>query len=370
MKKITETAILAEIGTLPSLSSLLSKTLEHANHSQWIAGRTHLYLILEGIMKISIHLFSLPHAIITLAATIILSAPPVHADVITDWNQHIAKATKGFDGTTGSGVTLNSNLSTRISAIAARAVFDAVNSINHFSSGYYYYHQSNAGIASTASGLTLNQNAKLFALLHSAVADARIAAFASKYEQKFWRPITALNAGTDGAVTNGYSDWHPLAATPSHPSNTSGHSATGAAAFEILRAFFGDKIRPDGGAVSLGTLPWLTGTNSGTGNITSRSVKTFSQVQLENGASRLYLGVHFGFDNLQGQLLGLAVANAIINSDDPAAANLTVRESPASLKRIRHTLLKSPELYGYYGRESHDQSGLDTIDFSHRRHHR
>lgn len=570
MKKITETALLAGIGTLPNLSSLLGKTLEHANHSQWITGRTHLYLILESVMKISIHLFSLPHAIITLAAAIILSAPPAHADVITDWNQHIAKATKGFDGTTGSGVTLNSNLSTRISAIAARAVFDAVNSINHFSNGYYYYQQSNSGsaqaaaaqaahdvivsqlpaadawgptriwldaqlaadlaalgvpasdpgvqagkeaaaaaiaarqldnaspvttygaalspttnpgiglwrqsnagagvtnpstgaptgfdasgviqgrpaidlnwrdvtpfslsnlekarlvalvpispdvgsqeyeleldyvqtygqdtssvrsadqtaqalyykidaelfvneaarIASTARGLTLNQNAKLFALLHSAVADARIAAFASKYEQKFWRPITALNAGADGAITNGYSDWRPLAATPSHPSNTSGHSATGAAAFEILRAFFGDKIKPDGGDVSLGTLPWLTGTNSGTGNITSRSVKTFSQAQLENGASRLYLGVHFGFDNLQGQLLGLAVANTIINSDDPAAADLRVRESPASLKRIRHTLLKSPELYGYFGRESHDQLGLDTIDFSHRRHHR
>lgn len=34
MKKITETALLAGIGTLPNLSSLLGKTLEHAFKAQ------------------------------------------------------------------------------------------------------------------------------------------------------------------------------------------------------------------------------------------------------------------------------------------------------------------------------------------------
>ena len=161
-----------------------------------------------------------------------------------------------------------------------------------------------ARVASAARNLKLDQNAALFALLDNAIADARIGAWISKYEQKFWRPITSANANADGGVTNNYVVFHPLAATPAHPSNTSGHSSTGASGAEVLRAFFGEKISPDGSAVTLGSLPWLNGTNSGTGNVTSRSVSTFTQVQLETGASRIYLGVHYGHDNLQGQLIG------------------------------------------------------------------
>ncbi|SFW37364.1 vanadium-dependent haloperoxidase [Nitrosovibrio sp. Nv17] len=522
-------------------------------------------------MKVSRNSCALASAATLLAATISLSAGTARADAITDWNSHVLKATKGYNGTTGAGVALGTNLATRILAITGRAVFDAVNSINHFSEDYYYYDGSNSGsaqaaavqaaydvvvsqlpdapaweptrawleaqraadlaalrvnaadpgiqagreaaaaaiqarqfdnsapvtnygptltptsnpgiglwrqsnaagvvnpetgaptgfdaggtidgrpgvdfnwrdvtpfsltnpqranlvalvpvplevdskeydleleyvrahgqdtsrardadqtaqalyykldaelfvneaarIASAARKLTLNQNARLFALLGSVVADARIASYASKYEQKVWRPITALNADADGAVTNEYADWRPLAATPSHPSNTAGHSTTGASGFRVLRAFFGDKIRPDGQPVTLGTLPWLTGTNNGTGNATSRSVRTFSQAQLENGASRLYLGVHYGFDNLQGQLLGLAVADTIIDSDDPAAAGLSTNDSsPASLKKIRRTLLSAPKLYGYYGREPRrNQTELDDVDLRQYRPHK
>lgn len=207
-----------------------------------------------------------------------------------------------------------------------------------------------ARIAAQARGLSLDQNAALFALLTATVADARIAAFDSKYQQRFWRPITALNANPDGSVTNNHQAWRPLAATPSHPSNTAGHSTTGAAGFEILRAFFGDTIRPDRLAVTLTTLPWLVGTNSGTGRVTTRSVTTFSQAQLENGASRLYLGVHYGYDNLQGQLLGLAVAEAIVlGTNDPAASGIKLRRSRASLSEIERTLLARPDLYGLFG---------------------
>ena len=205
--------------------------------------------------------------------------------------------------------------------------------------------------ASRARNLDLVQNARLFAALHNTLADSRILAFASKYQQLFWRPITALNADADGRVANAYRAWRPLAATPSHPSNTSGHSASGAAGFEMLRAFFGDQIVPDGSTVTLGNLPWMTGTNSGTGTVASRAVRTFSQAQLENGASRVSLGVHFGHDNLQGQLLGLGVSETILRSQkDPATAGLQVTtQFPASPSQIRLTLLAQPALYGLYG---------------------
>jgi hypothetical protein len=515
---------------------------------------------------------------VSVVVAVWLSAFAASADTVTDWNEAAIKATKGFNGTTGAGVTLDSNLASRIEAIEARAVFDAVNSIDHFVAGSYYtagsysgsaaaaaavaahdvlvaalpdpasdptadarwtpvktwldvklsttlaglgvgssdggipagqaaaaaaiaarrldnaspvttyggaliptanpgvglWRQSNAGavalnpvtwaptgfdatgtviqgrpavdlnwrdvtpfsltyrqkaalvadvplspavgspeyvreleyvrlhgqdaapasirtddqtaqalyykqdaeifvneaarIASAARGLTLDQNAKLFALLDNAVADARLAAFDSKYEQKFWRPITALNANPDGTVTNGYAAWHPLAATPSHPSNTAGHSTTGAAGFEVLRSVFGDdNIQPDGSAATLTTLPWLVGTNSGTGAAQARSVKSFTQAQLENGASRIYLGVHFGFDNLQGQLLGVAVADKIIRrSNDPAAAGVRVRDSQVSFEDLTRTLAARPDLYGFFGNDARaDHSDRGDHDGGH-----
>jgi membrane-associated phospholipid phosphatase len=76
-------------------------------------------------------------------------------------------------------------------------------------------------------------------------------------------------------------------------------------------------------------------------------------VQLENGASRLYLGVHYGFDNLQGQLLGLWVADTILlKSDDPAAAGVRPKESHASARNLARTFLLRPDLYGYFGRDT------------------
>ena len=218
-----------------------------------------------------------------------------------------------------------------------------------------------ARIASSARGLTLNQNAKLFALLDSALADARIAAYQSKYDLVFWRPVTALNADASGNVAS--YDWKPLAATPAHPSSTAGHSTTGAAGAEILRSFFGsDQIQPGGAPVTLTTIPWLIGTNNGTGRAnppiggkdgTTRDVSTFSQIQLENGRSRLYLGVHFGNDDYQGQWLGLALADAILKAHtDPASAGVSIftgGPTVASAPHLYSLFVTNSAVSGFYG---------------------
>lgn len=219
-----------------------------------------------------------------------------------------------------------------------------------------------ARLASASRGLTLEQNARLFAALDSALADARIAAWQSKYDLTFWRPITAINANPDGSVSD-YA-WKPLAATPSHPSSTGGHSTTVAAGTEILRAFFrSDKISKQGAPVTLTTLPWLIGTNNGTGkanplingsDATTRDVATFSQLQLENGRSRIYLGVHFGNDDYQGQTLGLRVADAIINAKtDPATIGLSIfwgnSPSIAHIKNLKAILASNSANSGFFG---------------------
>ena len=150
-----------------------------------------------------------------------------------------------------------------------------------------------------ASGkLTLPQRALLFAQVDLAAADSRIAAWDAKYFYKFWRPITALNADPGGAVTNGYAAWQPVIVTPNHPSYPSGHSATVAAGVQVLRAFFGD-------ARAL-TLHTTTLTEP------PRTVTSLPQLEVDNGLSRIYGGIHFSFDNDAGQKLGTDVANYVL----------------------------------------------------------
>ena len=225
-----------------------------------------------------------------------------------------------------------------------------------------------ARIASAARNLDLKKNAQLFALLANAQADARVIAWASKYSQQLWRPIDAINYSvltnpTTDAITS--FSWRPLAATPSHPSNTSGHSTTVSAAAQVLRSFFrSDAIVPKGAAQTLTTLGWLTGTNNGTGSVnasvyggtaTTRDVQTFSDVQLETGRSRVFLGVHFPNDDYQGQTLGLTVADLILSRDyDPASVGILPfigTQNVASKRHLNSIFIRATASgnYGWYG---------------------
>jgi len=223
-----------------------------------------------------------------------------------------------------------------------------------------------ARIASKDRHFTLIQNAKLFAALDNALADARIAAFQSKYDLTFWRPITALNADALGAATT--YNWKPLGTTPSHPSNTGGHSTTVSAGIEILRAFFqSDSIVRSNHPQTLTSFPWLWSTNNGTGKLqspinnqdgTSRNVSTFTQLQLENGRSRIYLGVHFGNDDYQGQSLGLAVADEIIEDHrDPAVRGVKIYNggsNVATARNLHNIFVANSDLSGFYGLDAQD----------------
>jgi hypothetical protein len=224
-----------------------------------------------------------------------------------------------------------------------------------------------ARTGSAARGFSLVQNAKLFAALDSALADARIAAWQSKYDLAFWRPVTALNAEASGAAS--VYEWKPLGTTPSHPSNTSGHSATVSAGTEILRAFFkSDNIVPSQQPQTLTIFPWLVGTNNGTGKLatpigsedaTTRNVSTLTQLQLENGRSRLYLGVHYGNDDFQGQTLGLSVADAILaDQQDPAVQGVTRftgHKNAASARNLYSIFVNNSDISGFYGLDDNEE---------------
>lgn len=143
-----------------------------------------------------------------------------------------------------------------------------------------------------SAGSSLLDTARTFALVNIATADAGIAAWDAKYEFNTWRPITAIReADTDGnPATSPEAGWTPLLVTPPFPSYISGHSTFSSAAAAVLAALFGDEtsftIGSDG-------LPMVT-----------RSFDSFSEAAAEAGISRIYGGIHYADDNLDGLSTG------------------------------------------------------------------
>lgn len=135
-------------------------------------------------------------------------------------------------------------------------------------------------------GLSLAANARLFALLNLAEADAAISAWDMKATYYFWRPITAIR-GADAdanAKTEPDAGWTPLIATPPFPSYTSGHSTFSDAAAKMLAMYFGNDV-----------FSFTTTSDAMPG--VERSFRKFSDAADEAGLSRIYGGIHYHFDD-------------------------------------------------------------------------
>jgi hypothetical protein len=136
----------------------------------------------------------------------------------------------------------------------------------------------------TARGNTLEENARLFALLNIAMADAAICAWDAKYTFDFWRPVTAI------AFAEPELNWMSFIVTPPFPDYVSGHSTFSAAAATVLTLFYGTE-----------DLPFTTGSDFLPG--VYRSFPTPMAAAGEAGDSRVYGGIHFrsaSEDGLQG----------------------------------------------------------------------
>ena len=174
----------------------------------------------------------------------------------------------------------------------------------------------------TAKGQSLSANARLFAQLNVALADAAIACWDAKYTYGYWRPETAIqNADADNnAATTVDNAWRPLLITPPHPEYVSGHSTFSAAAAGVLAATFGDNTAF---STTSATLPGV-----------SRSFNSFSQAAAEAGRSRVYGGIHYEFTNQAGNVLGGQVADAVLArfalTQDAQAPVVVVNASPAA----------------------------------------
>jgi hypothetical protein len=148
---------------------------------------------------------------------------------------------------------------------------------------------------SAQQGLTLVENARLYAMLYMTAADALISVWDDKAHALFWRPITAIReAGDDGNPdTQPQDGWTPLIATPPYPEHPSGHTGLSGSIVKTLQQFFGtDEIG------------WTDTNNGGL----TRSFSSFSQAIEEIVDARVWSGIHFHTADEQGQRIGRRVA--------------------------------------------------------------
>ncbi len=174
--------------------------------------------------------------------------------------------------------------------------------------------------------------ARLLALVNVAMADAGIASWESKYYYKVWRPVTGVReadagsgpsgAGDGNPATLGDARFMPLGApasnltgpnfTPPFPSYPSGHATFGGALFQTLRLFYGTDRIPF--TFVSDEFNGVTRDNQGQVRVLApRRFASMSQAEIENGRSRIYLGIHWAFDSTQGILQGRQVADQVFD---------------------------------------------------------
>jgi membrane-associated phospholipid phosphatase len=174
-----------------------------------------------------------------------------------------------------------------------------------------------ASTAASLAGKSLLDNARIFAQLNIALADAGIAAWDAKYTYNSWRPITAIRqADKDGnSITTADANWLPFLNTPPFPEYVSGHSTFSGAASAVLTNAFGNNFSFNSGSTGLTDI--------------TRSFTSFDAAATEAGQSRIYGGIHFQFSNQAGLTLGKQIGNYIAtnlladNSLNPIQVNLT-----------------------------------------------
>ena len=167
---------------------------------------------------------------------------------------------------------------------------------------------------------SFEEGVRLFALVAAAMADAAIVAWDVKYIKDFelWRPESAIRlAGFDGNLLTTHDfTWTPLSAdvngnrfSPPFPAYVSGHATFGAAHAGIMRRFFGT----DFVTFTLSTEdPHMPRDEYGIKK--TRTFQSFTEAALENGRSRIYLGVHFQWDAAGGYESGTKIANHVIEN--------------------------------------------------------
>jgi hypothetical protein len=149
--------------------------------------------------------------------------------------------------------------------------------------------------------LTLAKEARLFATLNLAAADALINCWDDKAHWSFWRPVTAIRLGNDDGndATAGDPAWTSFVAAPPYPDHTSGYNCATSAFMHSARAFFGKDKMQFGLTATIGTPPAAV----------TRNYIRYTDVIRDTINARVYQGIHFRAADVQGAAIGKRVAH-------------------------------------------------------------
>lgn len=227
----------------------------------------------------------------------VASAQSVDTTVL-EWNQHAVSVFHNQPTAATPGLGQPPQASALHVAIVQGAVFDAVNSIE-------LYNRAFRTVAEERVLSTLEQ-ARLFAMLNMAGADALINAWDDKVAWNHWRPITAIHAGNNDGnrLTIGDPTWTPLTAAPPYPESASGYNAITAAFMYVAEAYFG-RGRTDFSLVRIAP---------GQADVT-REYDRFRDVVDDTIGGRIYQGIHFRTSEVQGAGIGKNVAKWLEQHD-------------------------------------------------------
>jgi hypothetical protein len=158
--------------------------------------------------------------------------------------------------------------------------------------------------------LSLAEQARLFAMVNVAHADAAINCWDDKAFWSNWRPITAVRLGDSdtNSKTVGDPGWTSFSANPPYPDVSSGYNCVTGSVMNAAKAFFGrDKMEFDLTAtVTLGFPAPTTLT---------RHYTRFTDVVEDTIDARIWLGIHFRTADVAGAEIGKNVARWIDKHD-------------------------------------------------------
>lgn len=196
------------------------------------------------------------------------------------------------------------------------------------------YNQLVVQVALARGVSSVDDMARLLALVNTAMADAGISAWEAKYFYRVQRPVTLIRSAMSSKSASLKTDpnWTPLGApvtngasrnfTPPFPAYPSGHAVFGGAVFEVLRNFF--DVKSDTDTAFTLVSDEYNGENYAPGQLVPRdrlpmSFASFTDAEYQNGRSRIYLGIHWQGDADEGIKQGNNVGhNVFANAFRPA----------------------------------------------------
>ena len=151
----------------------------------------------------------------------------------------------------------------------------------------------------------IGDSARMFALADTAIADAQIACWDSKYFYNFWRPVTAIPLGDQDGNPATVADpaWQPLINTPNFPEYPSGHASISGASSQALALFFGTN-----------QVTFQITTTNPNAQLKTRTFARFSDAEDGVINARVYVGIHYRNSDRVARAQGLRVANWVFNN--------------------------------------------------------